>query len=195
MIFLVFLEHTRMWLTLLILTALSYIRDFHSIYSIAGGAAMTLIAKILKYIIRQPRPISPISPNNHANIKSKKTTKNEKKSYGMPSAHSSITIYFATYISLQLFSSSLPYFTRLLLSIIISITALSVVWSRVRLGHHTKSQVIAGVILGFSFGLIWDIWWWKEWNSRLIKLRLDGKLGWNEITILINFINNGLVIN
>lgn len=146
------------------------------------------LARTLKYIIRQPRPISPIGSNNDGNIKLKKLIKKARCPYGMPSSHSSVVIYFATFISLQLFSSSAPYFTKLLLCAIISITALSVVWSRVKLGHHTKSQVVAGVILGFSFGLLWNIWWWKEWNSKLIKLKLDGKLGWDEMISLHSFL-------
>ncbi|CAG8845804.1 26707_t:CDS:1, partial [Gigaspora margarita] len=110
--------------------------------------------EILKRIIREPRPIN---------------CKRKKHSYGMPSSHSAITIYFATFISLQLYTSSLDEFfheffefisihsiqvtspiktfIKLILILLISLIALSVVWSRVALGYHTKKQVIAGTLL------------------------------------------------
>ncbi|CAG8587981.1 313_t:CDS:1, partial [Cetraspora pellucida] len=121
--------------------------------------------EIMKRTIRQPRPTN---------------SKQQKKSFGMPSSHSTVIIYFATFISLQLHTISLHEFfsfisiyttqtsintlIKLTLSSIVSLTALSVVWSRVALGYHTRNQVIVGMVLGFCLGIIWDRWWWSYWN-------------------------------
>ncbi|CAG8630101.1 1262_t:CDS:1 [Cetraspora pellucida] len=119
----------------------------------------------MKRTIRQPRPTN---------------SKQQKTSFGMPSSHSTTIIYFATFISLQLHTISLHEFfsfisihitqtfintlIKLTLSSIVSLTALSVVWSRVALGYHTRNQVIVGMVLGFWLGIIWDRWWWRYWN-------------------------------
>lgn len=161
-----FLDHTRHWLALLLLLIVLYVRNFHAIYTIGGGFILKIIVEILKRIIREPRPIN---------------CKRKKHSYGMPSSHSTITIYFATFISLQLYTSSLDEFfhefcefisihsiqvtspiktfIKLILILLISLIALSVVWSRVALGYHTKKQVIAGTLLGIYFGIIWNRLW------------------------------------
>ncbi|CAG8712753.1 15206_t:CDS:2 [Acaulospora morrowiae] len=169
-----FLEHTRRWVALVASIVLVYARDIHVAYIIAGGIVMGFIAKVLKYIIRQPRP--------------------KDKSYGMPSSHSAITIYYALSISFQLFSSPLPYLINLLLSTIALGIAISVVWSRIALGYHTHMQVIVGVSMGFAFALTWNAWW-NELNPTFIKLNLNGKLGWNELKTLMKlserFIENG----
>lgn len=109
----------------------------------------------------------------------------------MPSSHSSITIFFATFITLQLFSSNLNYFTIISSSSIIYFTALSVVWSRVIIGHHTKSQVIVGMLLGLVCGILWNNLWWNFVKPLSIELNLNGKIGWKEIEIIINIIISG----
>ncbi|CAG8790138.1 6454_t:CDS:2, partial [Dentiscutata erythropus] len=162
---------TRLWVGLLSLLVFLYVRSFHVIYTIFGGGVVRIIVEILKRIIREPRPIN---------------CKRKKKSYGMPSSHSAIVIYFAIFISLQLYTSSLyeffdfisihtiqitspiKTFIKLILISLFSSTALSVVWSRVALGYHTKKQVIAGMTLGFCLGVIWDRLWWRFWSKTLI---------------------------
>ncbi|CAG8516278.1 2993_t:CDS:2 [Dentiscutata erythropus] len=171
MVFLVFLDHIRLWAGLLSLLVFLYVRNFHITYTIFGGGVVRIIVEILKRIIREPRPIN---------------CKRKKKSYGMPSSHSAIVIYFAIFFSLQLYTSSLyeffdfisihtiqitspiKTFIKLILFSLISLTALSVVWSRVALGYHTKKQVIVGMALGFWLGIIWYRLWWGYWSKTWI---------------------------
>lgn len=119
-------------------------------------AATTVIsAKILKRIIKQARP------PREGKLKM-------KKSYGMPSSHSAAIFFLNTYLQC-LFNAA---FTWQTISILLFFHgfAVSVVWSRVRLGHHTKSQVIAGSIFGFSCALVAS-YLWKNFFSAF---DLDG---------------------
>ncbi|KAG0076215.1 hypothetical protein BGZ92_002518 [Podila epicladia] len=83
--------------------------------------------------------------------------------YGMPSSHAQLVAFFVTYISLQLVlmepeGSPGQWFLILLLQLY----AWSVVWSRVRLGSHTVSQVLVGAGVGALYGMVWfAIWSWK----------------------------------
>ncbi|KAG0343840.1 hypothetical protein BG004_004960 [Podila humilis] len=89
--------------------------------------------------------------------------------YGMPSSHAQLVAFFVTYISLQLIlmepeGSPGQWFLILLLELY----AWSVVWSRIRLGRHTVSQVLVGAAIGTAYGLIWfAIWSWKV--ERMIQ--------------------------
>jgi len=172
---LVLLDHTKTWLAVVTALTFSYFRDFHVLYTILGAIIITIIAKTLKLIIRQPRPSTapatakPLVPN-----------------YGMPSTHSSSIMYFATYISLHLFAKQLDPSSIFLLLLILGMTSLSVVWSRVELGHHTYSQVIAGMILGCVYALAWDAWWRLYWWPWLVGMGIEGKIGWSEIRIFIS---------
>ncbi|CAG8454588.1 4041_t:CDS:2 [Ambispora gerdemannii] len=164
MVFLVVLDHTKIWLSIATALSLNYLRDFHVIYTILGALITTIIAKILKLIIRQPRPNRSLPPTTNGSLNSSdnKDDKNplvKLNHYGMPSTHSSSIMFFATYIALHLFAKNLDFSATLTILVILVMTALSVVWSRVELGHHTREQVLAGMT------------------------DLGGKLGWREIQI------------
>ncbi|KAG9296166.1 hypothetical protein G9A89_014758 [Geosiphon pyriformis] len=166
MVFLILLDHTKIWLSIVTALTFSYFRDLHVVYTILGAITTTLIAKTLKRVIRQPRP-------------SETPTKTKNSNYGMPSTHSSCIMFFASYISLHIFANHLDLPAVLLLLLILLTTALSVVWSRVELGHHTKAQVIAGMLLGCFWGWSWDAgWriWWSPWlASRDLHEGLNGE--------------------
>jgi len=178
MLLLTLLDHTRTWMAIVASLVFGYFGDVKVVYTVAGAIVTTIIAKTLKVIIRQPRPDSIPSPPTSPE------KRREKVTYGMPSTHSSSIIFFATYITLQLFSSSLPQLAILFLSAAVIVTALSVVWSRVELGHHTRGQVIAGMVLGLLCGLGWDAWWWRWWKPWLVGMKLDGRFGWKELEIV-----------
>jgi hypothetical protein len=83
--------------------------------------------------------------------------------YGMPSNHAQLVAFFVCYISLQLVlmepeGSPGQWFLILLLQLY----AWSVVWSRIRLGRHSISQVLVGAAIGAVYGMVWfAIWSWK----------------------------------
>ena len=126
-------------------------------------------AKLMKLLLQQPRPVG--------------ATKFDK-TYGMPSTHSCSIAFFAVYLSLCLlllplhprlvslfakFASNNPTTTllderkiqaiRVGLATILVTTAGAVCWSRVKLGHHTSAQVLAGIALGGLVALGWLILW------------------------------------
>ncbi|CAG8498230.1 11285_t:CDS:2 [Funneliformis mosseae] len=177
-----FLEHTSIWSALLTLCLLSYTRTFHVVFTIAGGAFTKATASTLKLIIRQPRPY-------HMTIRSPSMTTKLRKSYGMPSSHSAISIYFATFVSLRLFDSGLLPLYKLLSSLLVYIIALLILWSRVELGHHTTAQVLMGMFLGIILAMYWNDLWVNYWTPLLYELKLDGQLGLDELEVMWNLVD------
>ncbi|RIA89468.1 phosphatidic acid phosphatase type 2/haloperoxidase, partial [Glomus cerebriforme] len=117
--------------------------------------SIKFLVSILKQIIRQPRPY-------HATItiqpSSQPAIQKQRKSFGMPSSHSAIIIYFATFITLQLFNVASP-LVKLFSFLMVFIIGLLVLWSRVELGHHTTAQVLMGMLLGIILAVFWNNLW------------------------------------
>jgi dolichyldiphosphatase len=108
----------------------------------------------------------------------------------MPSSHSAIIIYFVTFASLQLSNiTTLSPLIKLLYSLMFYVIALLILWSRVELGHHTTSQVLMGMLLGTTLAIFWNNLWVNHWIRSLHELKLDGKLGYNELGIIWNCVN------
>jgi len=105
--------------------------------------------KCLKKVLRHPRPVAVViikeTPSSTP-IQLKKFT------YGMPSSHSAAVSFFATY---SYFLLSFPWFIPFI------IMAISVAWSRVKLGYHTWSQVGVGITVGISVALLWELQGWR----------------------------------
>ncbi|KAI8642648.1 hypothetical protein BD408DRAFT_386986 [Parasitella parasitica] len=120
--------------------ALVYLRSMHMVYFTVSAIASTLVAKALKNVIKQPRPV-PVGGMKHV-----------KESYGMPSSHSTAISFFTSYLTcVVLVSPTIPY--KYLLLIAFYCFCFSVVWSRVHLQHHTKAQVTVGTILGIILAI------------------------------------------
>ena len=125
------------------------------------GVDLLRPAKILKRFIRQPRP-----------------ELSHKKTYGMPSTHSSSIAFFGVYLSLCIWNikphhrllfrafsrhgdrDDFSPLVRLLLTASVLYGSASVCWSRVRLTHHTPAQVIAGAAVGSLIALL-AFWNWQ----------------------------------
>ncbi|KIM88596.1 hypothetical protein PILCRDRAFT_62374 [Piloderma croceum F 1598] len=144
-------------LTVASLTAcyLAYTRSAGVAYFGAGATMCSLTVKILKRILRQPRPV-------HKNGSHRKLT------YGMPSTHSASITYYATYVPLACLylpiHPSLPssMLTRVVPSLVV------VPWSiliRVWLGHHTWPQVAVGC----SYGLVFACVWFTAWTCGFVE--------------------------
>jgi dolichyldiphosphatase len=129
--------------------ALIYFRSFHACYIVLGGIVAAVSAKILKNIIRQPRP-APLS----------KALVPQAKGYGMPSSHSQVVAYFGVYLQLLLIIST-TYHPFLIITSLVALNAFccSIYLSRVRLGNHTLTQVVAGGILGALIAIAWYAMW------------------------------------
>ncbi|KAI8972710.1 phosphatidic acid phosphatase type 2/haloperoxidase, partial [Pilobolus umbonatus] len=133
-----------------------YYRTFHPVYFCIGAILTTIIAKVMKHVIRQPRPLS----NN----------KKDKKGYGMPSSHSQAIAFFTTYIHCAFLSHSHKTTGMYMFTLCFHLFSIAVIWSRVRLGHHTEGQVLAGTALGILCALIWYGLWGYFENSIVHKL-------------------------
>lgn len=139
-----------------------YLRSFHIIYFTLTAATTVISAKILKKILKHPRPIP---PNRKRAV---------KKSYGMPSSHSAAICFLTTYLQCMFSTASdggaLTSWQNIIVLLFFHGFSLAVVWSRVRLGHHTKTQVIAGSLFGLSMALIA----YSLWHFYFSTLDLDG---------------------
>jgi dolichyldiphosphatase len=134
-----------------------YVRSFHIIYFTLTAAATVISAKILKRVIKQARPV----PINRKQAK--------KKSYGMPSSHSAAICFLTTYLQCLISNAGALTWQNIIVLLFFHGFSLAVVWSRVRLGHHTKSQVIAGSLFGLSCALVA----YSLWHFYFSKLDID----------------------
>ncbi|KAF8798011.1 hypothetical protein BYT27DRAFT_7203706 [Phlegmacium glaucopus] len=128
------------------------------VYFTTGAVLCSISVKLVKRIIRQPRP---------PNLPGRKS----KVSYGMPSTHSATISYYAAYIFLGCLylpvHPTLPsgLAIRILPPLIILPCAISVIMSRVWLGHHTMPQVVAGISYGVAYASVWFVLWTRGLNS------------------------------
>ena len=127
--------------------------SLHLIYFFTGSILCAITAKVLKHLIRQPRPVV---SSQHENI-------SIKTSYGMPSSHSQVMAFFATYCHCAV-NYATPG-TIALASILYIFTAM-VLWSRVRLGHHSIAQVSVGTLVGVSMATIW----YRLWQQHIMSI-------------------------
>ena len=162
-----------------------YTRSAGAVYFAIGAVFCALTVKRVKGIIRQPRPVPKI------NIPGRKT----KASYGcveakallirsgvitdheyiithsMPSTHAATTSYYAASIILGCLylpiHPTLPsgLSVRILPPLIAFPCAVTIVMSRLWLGHHTTAQIVAGISYGVAFASVWFALWTRGLNS------------------------------
>jgi len=100
---------------------------------VLGGLFLSLLVKALKRVLKHERP-----------------SESRKRSYGMPSTHSSVLFFFGTYFAAWVaYSSNWPYIFPALSTLIVGLLS----YERIHSKQHYASQVIAGGIFGILFGL------------------------------------------
>ena len=111
----------------------------HHLFFFLGLVASHELAKILKKIIKQPRPVgAPLS------------------SYGMPSDHSQFVAFTTMYLVHVLITRPGLRKSALFVSAVLMCTmSIAVFYSRVYLNAHTTEQVVVGAILGVVTGSLW----------------------------------------
>lgn len=128
------------------LTLVLFRRDLHTIFFFLGIVLNEIINFTLKHIIKEARP-----------YKERKVLHVE---YGMPSSHSQLIWFFATYLTLFMFirlangtkwSTLWKYFVTTIA--IISATIVS--YSRLYLLYHSFEQIVCGGLLGCFNGVMW----------------------------------------
>ncbi|KAK8844579.1 hypothetical protein IAR55_006426 [Kwoniella newhampshirensis] len=145
------LDETHITVTLTTAFAILWTRDAHVVWFAIGALNSSLSAKVLKKFIRSPRPPPP-PPTS-----SKPSSIRPKRTYGMPSTHSTALTFYFSYL-LPLFPH-LPY--PLLVGPLITSYWIGGLWSRKELGYHTWEQI--GV--GAGFGAILAIAWRGVWEQ------------------------------
>ncbi|KIR62592.1 hypothetical protein I314_03538 [Cryptococcus bacillisporus CA1873] len=145
------LDETHITVTFTTAFVIIYTRNAHAVWLAIGALGSSLTAKALKKLIRGPRPPPP--PDSSA------SPVRPKKTYGMPSTHSTALTFYAAYMLPSLSSLPLPYLSGLG---IVGYWA-SGLWSRKELGYHTWEQIGAGALTGVLMSLIWR-GIWNNWD-------------------------------
>ncbi|WWC57789.1 uncharacterized protein I303_100324 [Kwoniella dejecticola CBS 10117] len=140
------LDETHITVTLTTALAILYTRDAHVIWFAAGALNSSLSAKLLKNLIRNPRPPPPDASSKPSKIRPKRT-------YGMPSTHSTaLTFYFVYLIPLVRY---LPFPLDWIAALGVGGYWVLGLWSRKELGYHTWEQVLGGALYGTLLALGW----------------------------------------
>lgn len=106
-------------------------------YYVVFAVISSILGKILKDIIKQPRPIA-----------------SKKRGYGMPSSHTSALAFFITISCIK----GTPLLPNLFLKAFVDLSLVSYgilacIW-RIQTQLHTGAQILAGAIFGLSMSLI-----------------------------------------
>ncbi|GAK61920.1 uncharacterized protein PAN0_001c0115 [Moesziomyces antarcticus] len=150
------LKHTQGIVTTATALGILHLRTSHVLYFTIGSLATSFTAKGLKRVIKQPRP-----PGSRV-----------KKTSGMPSTHSATISFMGTYIVLSSLllplhpslvldrtSTQSDQMVRIWLALLGVAAPVLVMWSRVRLGVHTRAQTLVGAALGVAKAIIWFTLW------------------------------------
>jgi len=112
----------------------------HILYIILMNAFASELNRVLKNIIKQPRPKNPIKINRQ--------DVRHSKSYGMPSGHAQLVVTNLVYLSL---------FTKNnIITTLSSCIAALTLYQRYAFRMHTLSQLACGSILGYIIGYIFS---------------------------------------
>ncbi|WVW81482.1 hypothetical protein I302_103476 [Kwoniella bestiolae CBS 10118] len=144
------LDETHITVTLTTALAILYTRDAHVVWFAIGALNSSLSAKVLKNLIRNPRPPPPDPSSTPSKIRPKRT-------YGMPSTHSTaLTFYF---IYLIPYVHLLPTPLDWMAGVGVSTYWVLGLWSRKQLGYHTWEQVVGGAVYGTLLAVFWRGVW------------------------------------
>jgi undecaprenyl-diphosphatase len=118
-------------------------------------AATTVAVFVLKAIIQRKRPYL-VVPGVHARIFEAPTD------FSFPSGHAAGSFAFATFVAVVLVSHAMGAprrrKRRLALSVLALVMALGIALSRCALGVHFPGDILAGALLGASFGALGARW-------------------------------------
>ncbi|EIW73422.1 hypothetical protein M231_01947 [Tremella mesenterica] len=140
------LDKTHLTVTAATTIYVLYQRRAHPLYFGIGAILSSISAKLVKHFIRDPRPppassiSSPVRP---------------KRTYGMPSTHSTVLTFFLAYLLPQSPTFTHPY----IYGTSIAAYWAAGVWSRTKLGYHTWPQCLGGIFFGAALAWGWNSLW------------------------------------
>lgn len=119
-------------------------REIEPVIVVGGHLIGELINKIVKHIVKQPRP------DFHKDF----GTSSYGLTYGMPSAHSQFMGFFAAYFMCSVwYRVPLRKSPRIFTNLVLCTAALLVAFSRVYLLYHSVQQVLVGLMIGATIGM------------------------------------------
>ncbi|OIW01619.1 hypothetical protein TanjilG_22663 [Lupinus angustifolius] len=139
------LGHFLAWVSLIpvfislsgFITHFIFRRELQGIFFFIGLIISQFINEFIKTTVQQARPETCVLLETC-------------DSHGWPSSHSQYMFFFATYLTLLLFSKR-----HVILHLLTWSVAFFTLYSRVYLGYHTVAQVFAGAGLGVFIGAVW----------------------------------------
>ncbi|KAK6904963.1 hypothetical protein L486_02567 [Kwoniella mangroviensis CBS 10435] len=160
------LDETHITVTLSTALAILYTRDAHVVWFAVGALNSSLSAKLLKNLIRNPRPPPPDPSSSPSKIRPKRT-------YGMPSTHSTALTFYFIYLIPYVQYLSFP--LSWLAGIGVSGYWVLGLWSRKQLGYHNWQQVLGGALYGTLLALGWKwVYGMHPWIGKGIQVIVDG---------------------
>eukprot|EP01091_Cochliopodium_minus_P003890 TRINITY_DN13839_c0_g1_i1.p1 TRINITY_DN13839_c0_g1~~TRINITY_DN13839_c0_g1_i1.p1 ORF type:complete len:172 (-),score=13.83 TRINITY_DN13839_c0_g1_i1:129-644(-) len=116
-------------------------RDFETLYFFIGSFVASTASKVLKRILKQPRP-----SNEH------------KKNFGMPSSHATTICFFASYLLeyILIYKDQKGLFDYLI-AILILVATFFTNSVRIKYDYHNLLQTSVGCLLGSTIGSLWLI--------------------------------------
>ncbi|XP_046845495.1 dolichyldiphosphatase 1-like [Xenia sp. Carnegie-2017] len=128
-------------------------RELHTMAYFFGCLLNYVLSVILKNIVKEPRPCDgPISYHTE---------------FGMPSSHSSFVAFFSCYALLFIYFGGTAHLAPSVINSYCRQSLASsnvfrsnfsncfVSYGRIYLHYHTTSQVLCGIVLGLSCGIVW----------------------------------------
>lgn len=120
-------------------------REIEPVIAVGGHLVGEILNKIIKHLVKQPRP------DFHKDF----GQSSYGLTYGMPSAHSQFMGFFAAYFMLNVWHRvPIRRPQKILVSACLALAAVLVAFSRVYLLYHTPQQVMVGVLVGVSAGVV-----------------------------------------
>ncbi|KAL8266094.1 hypothetical protein R6Q59_003438 [Mikania micrantha] len=121
----------------------------------ATGCISNFILSIaLKRILKQDRPVSEVSSGP-----------------GMPSSHAQTLFFTLVFVIMSVIKSMEMNGVMMIIGILLVALGSYFSWLRVLLGYHTTSQVIAGIVVGSNFAVLW-FWAWEAMVSKVCSSNL-----------------------
>lgn len=129
----------------LALATLIFMKNKKNAFWIIGGTAgATILNNIIKFSVRRSRPAEPLF---------KKLV--EEKSYSFPSGHTMGAIGFYGMIMFFIIHSNLSKKSKIIYSILLTVLMAAIMVSRIYLGAHFASDVLAGAVAASAFLIVY----------------------------------------
>lgn len=138
-----------------VLAVVIFMKDKKKAFWIAGGAAgATIVNNIIKFSVRRGRPAEPLFRILVV-----------EKSYSFPSGHTMGSVGFYGMIMFFIWRSNLEKSKKIVYSTLLTLLIAAVMVSRIYLGAHFASDVLAGAVAATAFLIVYTSFI-KRGNSK-----------------------------